>query len=73
MISYKPFWKTLKRKKISTYSLIKDYGFSRGLIDNLKHDRSLTTYSINVILNKLNINIDEFLIYTPDKRIKEKV
>lgn len=68
MINYNPFWKTLKKKKISTYSLINDYGFSKGLIDNIKHNRSLTTYTINTILSKLNIKISEFMEYKPDKK-----
>lgn len=63
MINYNPFWKTLKKKKISTYSLINDYGFSKGLIDNIKHNRSLTTYTINNILDKLNIKLSEFMEY----------
>ena len=63
MINYNPFWKTLKKKKISTYSLINDYGFSKGLIDNIKHNRSLTTYTINNILDKLNIKLSDFMEY----------
>ena len=67
MITYSPFWKTLKKKKISTYSLINDYGFSKGLIDNIKHNRSLTTYTINSILDKLDIKISEFMEYKQTK------
>lgn len=67
MITYNPFWKTLKKKKISTYTLINKYGFSKGLIDNIKHNRSLTTYTINSILNKLDINLSDFMEYQQDK------
>ena len=42
MITYKPLWETLKKKNISTYKLLKEYGISRGMLDNLKHDRSIT-------------------------------
>ncbi len=67
MIKYDPFWKTLKKKKISTYSLINDYGFSKGLIDNIKHNRSLTTYTINTILDKLDIKLSDFMEYKAKK------
>ena len=67
MINYNPFWKTLKKKKISTYSLINDYGFSKGLIDNIKHNRSLTTYTINTILDKLDIKLSDFMEYKSKK------
>lgn len=70
MINYDPFWKTLKKKKITTYSLINDYGFSKGLIDNIKHNRSLTTYTINTILDKLGITISDFLEYIPKSKTK---
>ena len=33
IISYEPFWKTLKRKDVTQYRLIKDYGFSTGTLD----------------------------------------
>lgn len=68
MIKYDPFWKTLKKKKISTYSLINDYGFSKGLIDNIKHNRSLTTYTINTILDKLDIKLSDFMEYKPKNK-----
>ncbi len=35
MIRYTPLWETLKRKKLSTYTLIKDHGFSKGTLDAL--------------------------------------
>ena len=55
MINYDVFWQTLKEKNISTYALIYTYGFSKGLIDNLKHNRSITTRTIADICNKLDI------------------
>ena len=50
MISYAPLWETMKRRGISTYSLIKDYSFSRGTLDSLKHDRNISTATLNDLL-----------------------
>lgn len=67
MIKYDPFWNTLEEKGISTYMLINEYNFSKGLIDNLKHNRSITITTLNDICDKLDIDIDSVLLYTKKK------
>ena len=47
MISYDPLWETMKRKSMTTYKLIKTYSFSRGTLDSLKHNRNISTVTIN--------------------------
>ena len=47
MISYKPLFETLKKKGVSTYKLINEFGVNRSLIDRLKHDKPITTVTIN--------------------------
>ena len=42
MISYEPFYKTLKEKGFSTYRLINEYGISRSLLDRLKHNKPIS-------------------------------
>jgi len=42
IIFYDPLWDTMKRKGISTYALIKDYSFSKGTLDALKHNRNIS-------------------------------
>lgn len=67
MITYAPLWETLKRKQISTYSLIKDHSFSKGTLDALKHDRNITMATLNDICNLLNCTPDDVIAYTPDQ------
>ncbi len=67
MISYAPLWETMKRKNISTYSLIKDYGFSKGTLNALKHDRNITMATLNDICNLLGCTPAEVIAYTPDE------
>ena len=38
MISYRPFWQTLRASKESTYTLIKDHHLSSATIDKLRHN-----------------------------------
>ena len=47
MITFEPFWDTLRRKRISQYDLIHKYRMSRGMLDNLKHNRSITLNTLN--------------------------
>ena len=51
MISYAPLYKTLKEKGISTYKLINEFGVSRSMIDRLKHNKPITTTTINELCN----------------------
>ena len=66
MISYEPFYKTLK-KNLSTYKLINDYGISRSLLDRLKHDKPITTVTINDLCTILQCKVEEIMTYIPDK------
>lgn len=66
MISYKPFYETLKRKNITTYKLINTYGVSRSLIDRLKHNKPISTVTLNDLCGFLDCKIEEILIYIKD-------
>lgn len=63
MISYKPFYETLKKKNISTYKLINTYGISRSLIDRLKHNKPISTVTLNDLCQILSCRVEEILVY----------
>lgn len=69
MITYEPLWATLEKKKITTYQLLKDYNISRGMLDNLKHNRSITMNTLNELCNILNCDVNDIIRYTKDKQI----
>lgn len=66
MITYKPFWKTLKKKNISTYALINKYGVSSSTINRLRHDEPLSTMTINDLCTFLHCGVNEILQFIPD-------
>lgn len=66
MISYEPFYETLKKKNLSTYKLITQYGISRSLIDRLKHNKPITTVTINDLCNILHCRIEDIAVFTED-------
>ena len=66
MIRYEPFYKTLKEKDLSTYKLIKDYGISRGLLDRLKHNKPISTVTLNDLCTILKCRVEDVLVFTED-------
>ena len=67
MITFDPFWETIKRKNISQYSLIKDYGFSTGTLDAMRKNESVTLKTINDICNKISCDVPDVIKYNPDQ------
>ena len=66
MISYEPFFDTLKKKNISTYTLIYKYGISSATIDRIKKGGGITTAKLNDLCNILDCNIEDIIIYKKD-------
>ena len=63
MITYDPLWETMRQKGITTYTLIKNYSFSRGTLDSLKHNRNISTATLNDLCKILACNVEEVLRY----------
>lgn len=63
MISYKPFFDTLKKKNISTYTLIYKYGISSATIDRIKKGGGITTAKLNDLCNILNCNVEDIIVF----------
>lgn len=67
MISYEPLYITLKSRNISTYKLIHEYGISRSLLDRLKHDRPISTVTLNDLCNILHCRVEDVLVFIEDE------
>ena len=66
MISYAPLYKTMKEKGVSTYKLINEYGVSRSLLDRLKHNKPITTVTIDDLCKYLDCRVEDILTYIND-------
>lgn len=66
MIIYDKLWQTMKKKGISQYKLIREYGFSTGQLDRLRKNENLSTYTLNRLCNILQCGIDEIMEHIPD-------
>jgi len=67
MISYKPFWDTLRASPESTYTLIKHHRISSSTIDKLRKNKPLTTTTINDLCRILNCTISQIMEYVPSE------
>ena len=67
MISYEPFYKTLKKKDVSTYKLINQYGISRSLLDRLKHNKPITTVTLDDLCKILSSNVEDIIVFKEEE------
>lgn len=72
MISYEPFYRTIQQKKISTYKLINQFGISRSLLDRLKHNKPISTVTLNDLCMYLDCQVEDILVYVKDSEKDEK-
>ena len=66
MISYTPLWKTMEDRGITTYTLITRHNFSHQTIYNLRHNKSITLYTLEKLCKILNTTADGIVVFLPD-------
>lgn len=66
MISYEPLYKTMKEKGITTYKLINTFNVSRSLLDRLKHNKPISTVTLNDLCKFLDCKVEDVLVYIED-------
>lgn len=64
MISYRPLWKNLKRKRIRKTELVNKYGFSNSFVYTyLKHNKPVNLYYVDKLCELFDLKIDEIVEY----------
>ena len=68
MIKFDKLFQTLKENGISQYSLYTKHGISRAQIQRLKNNQSVTTHTLDMILNILGegFSLDDIAEFSPD-------
>ena len=66
MISYSPFWETLKKSTETTYSLVKKHGIPSATLDKLRHNKPVNITSLNDLCRILNCKIEDIVMITND-------
>ena len=67
MISYEPFWGTLRASGETTYTLISRYRISSSTIDRLRKNKPISTTTINDLCRILRCNVADILRYIPSE------
>ncbi len=68
MIVYTKLWKTMKKRNVSQYQLIKKYGFSTGQLDRLRKNGNINSYTLDTLCKILDCNLEEIAEYIPDTK-----
>jgi len=71
IISYKPLWETIKRKGITQYQLIEHYKFSRGTLDSLRKNKSITLNTLHDLCMLLDCDISDVVVFIKEEEKKE--
>lgn len=67
MIVYDRLWETMKRKGVSQYKLIKEYGVSSGQLDRIRKGDNINMYTLNTLCKILDCAVEDIIEYKPDK------
>lgn len=68
MITYEPFWKTLKEKNQSTYTLISVHGLSSSTVNRLRHNQPINTTTLDDLCRILECDAAQIIRYIPDQK-----
>lgn len=67
MITYDRLWTTLKKKNVSQYKLIKDYGLDKAQLYRLRNNMIVKTMILDRLCNILDCRIEDIMEYVPDE------
>jgi len=73
MISYKPFWETLKTKKMSKYKLIYYHHISSNTLRRMSHNEPITTNTIDLFCEILHCDISDIIEYVPKDNSNDSI
>ena len=63
MVSYAPLWETMKEKNITTYTLIETYKIQSKTIYNLKHNKNITTSTLEMLCDILECTPNDIITF----------
>lgn len=59
MISYAPFWKTMKAKEMTQYRLIKEHSIDNKLLYQLRHNGNITMLTVERLCRILDCQVND--------------
>ena len=65
MIDYSPFWKTLETSDENWYTLTSRHYISNSTLHRLKHNKDVSTKTLNDLCRILNCQMQDIIQYVP--------
>jgi DNA-binding Xre family transcriptional regulator len=63
MISYEPFWTTLKNSRENTYTLIQNHNISSSTIDKLRKNKPTNIGTLDKLCDIFNCELQDIVIH----------
>ena len=70
-IDYSPFWKTLEDSTENWYTLTNKHNLSHSTLHRLKHNKDVSTKTLNDLCRILLCNIADIVQYIPSEEDKK--
>lgn len=67
MISYAPLWETMEKCGETTYTLINKHGINPRTIYNLKHNKSVTMFTLERLCQILHCQAESVVVFSPEE------
>lgn len=67
MIDYSPFWATLEKSEENWYTLTTKHNLSNSTLHRLKHNKDVSTRTLNDLCRILHCNIQDIVTYIPSE------
>lgn len=65
MIDYSPFWETLEKSEENWYTLTKKHHMSDSTLHRLKHNKDVSTKTLNDLCRILHCQMNDIVRYIP--------
>lgn len=63
LVSYEPLWKTMESRGETTYTLISKHGINPRTVNNLKHNRGITVYTLERLCEILHCTPNDIIAF----------
>ena len=61
MLNYQPLWNIMQKQGITTYTLINKYNINPHTLNNLKHNKSITMYTLEKLCSILDCTPNDII------------
>ena len=67
MIVYTPFWRTMKERNFTTYTLRVKYGIGNSTVQRIQKNMPVSTNTLDMLCKLLDCKLQDVAEYIPDE------